>query len=56
MNRSDAFDVVAPKSGGWLLLACSDGCLWFNEGQWEAVMEHWRGVPELDVMSFEDDF
>lgn len=56
MNRSDAFDVVASTSGGWFMLACSDGVLWFNQGQWEAVMEYWHAVPELDVISFEDDF
>jgi hypothetical protein len=56
MNRADAFDVVAPTSGGWFVLTCSDGILLFNEGQWEAVMEYWRGDPALDVVSYEDDF
>jgi hypothetical protein len=45
MNDTDAFDVMSPKSGGWFLLSCSDGALWFNEGQWEAVMEYWVGEP-----------
>jgi len=60
MNDTPAFDVVCDNSGGWFLLACSDGVLWFNEGQWDAVLEYWRSediaIPgDLDIaLSGED--
>jgi hypothetical protein len=56
MNDFEAFDIVAPKSGGWFVLACSDGVLWFNEGQWAAVLDVWGPVvPASADLGWEDE-